>query len=305
MYASRMRRCIPGQTSIRMAAFGAAALALIVGFADPWRLRAQAPEPAKGVKYAQIGQSDLKEWLTYLASDELQGRQVFTEGYGLAASYVAQHLKQWGVKPIGDDATYFQTVRVKGYKVTRNSTVTVTVNGESRTFKHGDHVTFVPNSGGHQTIAFSGVEFLGYGSVADYQGRIVKDKLVVWLPNRAASPNATSAGGRGVGRGVGGNAVAVDTGGARAVIGFSPTPASAGQADETLSRAQAALEQAQEAVAQARQQVQGRGGRGAAAGGRGARGSGRARRRGDAGLHHGSARGQPDPAAGERRRHLL
>ncbi len=199
MYAARMRRNISGHTSIRMAAFGAAALALIVGFADPWRLRAQAPEPAKGVKYVQIGQSDLKEWLTYLASDELQGRQVFTEGYGLAASYVADHLKQWGVKPIGDDATYFQTVRLKGYKVTRNSTVTVTVNGESKTFKHGDHVTFVPNSGGNQTVTFSGVEFMGYGSVADYQGRVVKDKLVVWLPNRAASPNTTPAGVRGVG----------------------------------------------------------------------------------------------------------
>ena len=35
----------------------------------------------------------MKEWLTYLASDELQGRQIFTEGYGLAASYVADHLK--------------------------------------------------------------------------------------------------------------------------------------------------------------------------------------------------------------------
>lgn len=260
-----------------MAAFVAAALALIVGFAGPWRLRAQAPEPAKGIKYAQIGQPDLKEWLTYLASDELQGRQVFTEGYGLAASYVADHLKRWGVKPIGDDATYFQTVRLKGYKVTRNSTVTVTVNGESKTFKHGDHVTFVPNSGGNQTLTFSGVEFLGYGSVADYQGRSVKDKLVVWLPNRAPSPNTTPAGSRGVGRGGGGNAAALIAGGAKAVISFSPTPALAAAADETLSRAQASLDQAQEAVAQARQQVQGRGGRGAAvpaAGGRGARGAG-------------------------------
>jgi len=244
-----MRR-FPGRTPFRLGAFGAAALALAVGYAEPWRLLAQAPEPAKGVKYATIGQADLKEWLTYLASDELQGRQVFTEGYGLAASYVAGHLKQWGVKPLGEGATYFQPVRVKGYKVTRNSTVTVTVNGESKTFKHGDHVTFVFNSGGKQTLTFSGVEFLGYGSVGDYQGRNVKDKLVVWLPNRAPIPTATPAGGGGVGHGGGGNAAALATGGAKAIISFRPAAASAAPADETLARAQAALEQAQQAVAQ-------------------------------------------------------
>ena len=46
------------------------------------------------------------------------------------------------MKPMGDDGTYFQTVKNRGYRVTRNSSVTVEVNGESRTFKHGDHVTF-------------------------------------------------------------------------------------------------------------------------------------------------------------------
>ena len=74
---------------------------LFFAWAQPWRLVAQAPEPAKGIKYAQIGQADMKEWLTYLSSDELQGRQVFTEGYGLAAQYIADHLKEWGLKPLG------------------------------------------------------------------------------------------------------------------------------------------------------------------------------------------------------------
>src|SRR6266850_786828 len=75
---------------------------------EPWTLLAQAPGAAKGVKYAQISPADMKEWLSYLASDELQGRQVFTEGYGLAASYIAEHLNAWGVKPLGDEGTYFE-----------------------------------------------------------------------------------------------------------------------------------------------------------------------------------------------------
>src|SRR5687767_9990355 len=102
-------------------------------------LLAQAPEPSKGVKFATLSEADAKEWLTYLASDALQGRRVFTEGYGLAASYIAERLRSWGVKPIGDDGTYFQSVKYKSYRVTRNSSVTVTVGTETRTFKHGDH----------------------------------------------------------------------------------------------------------------------------------------------------------------------
>src|SRR6478609_5175425 len=90
---------------LRLACAGAFVGALV---AHPWTTSAQAPEPAKGVKFSQIREADAKEWLTYLSSDELQGRQVFTEGYGLAAAYVADRLKDWGIKPLGDDGTYFQ-----------------------------------------------------------------------------------------------------------------------------------------------------------------------------------------------------
>jgi hypothetical protein len=42
---------------------------------------------------------DLKRWLSYLASDELEGRATFTEGLGLAAAYIAEQLKANGVQP--------------------------------------------------------------------------------------------------------------------------------------------------------------------------------------------------------------
>ncbi len=91
------------------------------------------------------------------------------------------------MKPAGDDGTYFENVKLRGYRVTRNSSVTVTAtNGQSRTFKHGDHVTFPANSGGRQTLTFDSVEFVGYGQAADYQGRDVKNKLIVWVPNPTA-----------------------------------------------------------------------------------------------------------------------
>ena len=111
-------------------------------FWQPWALVAQGPNPRKASTRRSVA-ADLKEWLSYLSSDTLQGRQVFSEGYGLAAAYVAEHLRSWGVKPDGDEGTYFENVRLRGYRVTRNSSVTVTAtSGQSRTFKHGDHVRF-------------------------------------------------------------------------------------------------------------------------------------------------------------------
>ena len=77
------------------------------------------------------------------SSDELQGRQIFTEGYGLAAPYIADHLKEWGVKPLGDDGTYFQTVKLQGLQ--GHAQLDRDRRGQRRrpkTFKHGDHVTF-------------------------------------------------------------------------------------------------------------------------------------------------------------------
>ena len=262
----------------------AGALAFLAGSTDSWRLLAQGPEPAKGVKFSQVSPADMKEWLSYLASDELQGRQIFTEGYGSAAQYIADLLKSWGVKPLGDDGTYFQLVRLRGYQVTRNSSVTVTVNGETRTFKHGDHVTFSVNSGGPQSLTFDAVEFLGYGQPGDLQGKDLKGKLAVTMPNLVPQTPGGGAGGGGGRGGRGGGGGQLIAAGAKAAIGLALTPPPPTPAEDALAKAQAALASATEAVAQAQQAViQARGGRAGggagraggagAGGGRGGRGA--------------------------------
>jgi len=70
-------------------------------------LSLQAQTPAKP---DPIVVADLKQWLGYIASDELEGRATFSEGLTLAAGYIADHLDAWGVKPGGDNGTYFQRV---------------------------------------------------------------------------------------------------------------------------------------------------------------------------------------------------
>lgn len=134
-----------------------------------------------------IQESALKEWLTYISSDELQGRATYTEGLGLAAGYIAEHLKQWGVKPAGDNGTYFQTVRVLSVRTNSRSSVTVEVNGQAKTFKDGEGITLPRNMGGPQTIVADEVQFAGYGlSIPDsghddYASFDAKGKAVIYL----------------------------------------------------------------------------------------------------------------------------
>jgi hypothetical protein len=142
--------------------------------------------------YAQqtsITPDSLKIWLTYLSSDELEGRATFSEGLGLAAAYIADQLKQAGAKPGGDHGSYFQRVEVMGIKSTNHSSVTVDVNGQRRTFNDGEGIRFPSNVGGKRTVTVSQVEFVGYGldidaDHNDYKGLNVKDKAVVFLGTR-------------------------------------------------------------------------------------------------------------------------
>ena len=56
----------------------------------------------------------LKRDVTYLASDELEGRGVTTQGINLAADYIAAEFKKAGLKPAGKDGSYFQHFTMAG-----------------------------------------------------------------------------------------------------------------------------------------------------------------------------------------------
>jgi len=144
-----------------------------------------AQKPTGGQK--SIEPSELKDWLSYIASDELQGRQIYTEGLGLAAGYITQHLAEWGLKPAGEDGSYFQTVKVLGVRTTSNASVTIDVNGQKRTFKDGEGITFPRNMGGKQTVTGDDIQFVGYGlqipdaKIDDYANIDPKGKVIVFI----------------------------------------------------------------------------------------------------------------------------
>src|SRR5580698_5080069 len=69
----------------------------------------------------------LKKDLTYLTSDECEGRGAQTKGQQLAAEYIAAEFKSLGLKPGGLNQTYFQpfTMRIGRTKLGTTNTVTL------------------------------------------------------------------------------------------------------------------------------------------------------------------------------------
>jgi len=179
---------------------------------------------------ASVRADELRTWLTYVASDQLEGRGTFSAGLGLAAAYIQDHLTGWGVRPAGDGGSYLQTVRVRGVRSSSRSSVTVQIGRQTRTFKDGDGVTFSRNAGGRQQLVINRVEFVGYGldvpaeGHVDFGARNVKGAAVVWLGSEGPDTLDPSRYRRllaGRGR------YAIEQRGAGASIGPPPSPARA------------------------------------------------------------------------------
>jgi hypothetical protein len=127
---------------------------------------------AAGGGLSSIRQDELREWLTDISADQMQGRAIYSAGLGLTAAYIEQHLRKWSISPGGDAGGYLQTVRILGVRTTSRSTVTVQVGRQTRTFKDGEGATFQRFQGGSRTVVAPRVEFVGYGIDAPATGQM-------------------------------------------------------------------------------------------------------------------------------------
>ena len=152
-----------------------------------------------GPNPAALDTGGMREWLAYLASDELQGRELYTEGLGMAASFIARHLQEWGVKPAAEGGGYFQTVPVTHGSHDGRSGVIVSVNGHSRVFPDGGGMTLSADAGPRRRIQVTDLRFVGYGGLdaGDAGSGEPVDPgdrpVVVWMGMRGAAASPPSA----------------------------------------------------------------------------------------------------------------
>ena len=142
---------------------------------------------------SDVSSSRIRPHVKYLASDLLEGRGVGTRGGELAASYIASQFEAAGLKPAGDNGTYFQKVSLVGVEPQPTSSLSARKDGITVPFKWLDN--FVGNSQQQKQAApfMAEAVFAGHGISApefgwsDYDGIDVKGKVVVLFTNEPPS----------------------------------------------------------------------------------------------------------------------
>src|SRR5712691_10731585 len=66
---------------------------------------------ARGVD--TISAAQLRDYLTFIASDEMEGRDTPSRGLDTTAKFIAMNLTRWGFKPAGDNGTFFQRIALR------------------------------------------------------------------------------------------------------------------------------------------------------------------------------------------------
>ncbi|HEX6046067.1 MAG TPA: M20/M25/M40 family metallo-hydrolase [Pyrinomonadaceae bacterium] len=60
-----------------------------------------------------ISADQMRAYLTFIASDEMEGRDTPSRGLDTTAKFLAMNLSRWGFKQAGDDGTFFQRIELK------------------------------------------------------------------------------------------------------------------------------------------------------------------------------------------------
>jgi Zn-dependent M28 family amino/carboxypeptidase len=74
-----------------------------------------APTGQRGVD--TITADQMKNYLTFIASDEMEGRDTPSRGLDTTAKFIAMNLARWGFKPAGDNGTFLQRIDLKRDRV--------------------------------------------------------------------------------------------------------------------------------------------------------------------------------------------
>jgi len=72
---------------------------------------AVSPTAQRGVD--TISATQMRDYLTFIASDEMEGRDTPSRGLDTTAKFIAMNLTRWGFKPAGDNGSYFQRIDLR------------------------------------------------------------------------------------------------------------------------------------------------------------------------------------------------
>jgi Zn-dependent M28 family amino/carboxypeptidase len=158
------------------------ALSLSIPLATAQR-RPDRPKPisatvlaARGIE--TINAEQMRAYLSFIASDEMEGRDTPSRGLDTTAKFLALNLSRWGFKPAGDDGTFFQKIALRRDAID-GAKSSAEIDGQK--FSFGED--FLPNA--VQATLQGPLVFAGNGwmiksrNLNPYEGVDVKGKIIV------------------------------------------------------------------------------------------------------------------------------
>jgi len=140
--------------------------------------------------------SQIEKHTSVLASDIFEGRGTGTTGGDLAAKYIALEYSKYGLKPVGNEPSYYQNIPMHGSFPLSSSELKIYLDSKETSLNlEKDYLIY---KSGQQTFIPLPLQlvFVGYGIIApefdynDYQSVDVEGKIVVFLAGEPESDNA-------------------------------------------------------------------------------------------------------------------
>lgn len=123
----------------------------------------------------------IRSLTTTLSSKEFEGRGTAQPGGDRAAKYIADEFAKLGLKPAGENGTYFQPIKFRSTEVLSSTSVKI---GDA-SLEHGVDYVIVPPYSSEAVDVSGGVVFAGFGVVSpelkrdDLAGLDLKGKIVI------------------------------------------------------------------------------------------------------------------------------
>lgn len=130
-----------------------------------------------------ITKGNIEGHIYFLADDLLKGRETGTNENKIAASYLANSFRRYGVKPNPKTGTYYQDVKLK--RVSPPNEVTLEINGQ----KINDYAFIFPSPLHTESDAV----YLNYGLEEDYKGKNLKGKVIIIKSGSAEAKDTRAA----------------------------------------------------------------------------------------------------------------
>src|SRR5229473_3155703 len=150
--------------------------------------------PAAEAPLPQVDKEKIRAHVKYLSSDELEGRGTGQRGGDMAADYIGKQFASYGLRPAGDNGTFFQEVPMVGVKTLPETTFKF-VEASGKTLEAKNLAEFVTNNESQTEIADidAPIVFVGYGIKApeydwdDYKTVDLRGKVALVFVNEPSS----------------------------------------------------------------------------------------------------------------------